>query len=248
MTTIVSAQSLASTAKFNLASQGKLERRGGPGSLYFTVPPEAQALSIDSLGGSVATTDPLGFFSNIFSSSRLMGFPPPGTWSSEVRPLLGDDALLDTAWRTEPGRVSRTPYNLGVTLLGATITAPLSLNLDYGSAQTVEVGVANKFGAFTGGFVDTAIGAGRTLNLQLKAREQKVMDIQVPEGCPLLLADLSGISPSNSEVDMYLFDCTGERCRPVSAVLNQGTPPQLRQLNPKPASIESQTRSLATRD
>jgi hypothetical protein len=37
-----------------------------------------------------------------------------------------------------------------------------------------------------------------------------------------------------TDVDLYLFDCTGKRCRPAGSALGLGSPPRLRRANPKP--------------
>ncbi|HKE55507.1 MAG TPA: S8 family serine peptidase, partial [Pyrinomonadaceae bacterium] len=186
LTTIVAANRLTAASGFSLSSKGKLELGGGPGVLYFKVPDGAEAIATDGSGGNFSTIDPLGFY--VFgSASRLTALPRTGTWSAIMEPIFNENAYLDTAWRTLPGEICRVPYNMNVTLLGTVVTAPSSLQLDYGSSQTIEVSAENKFGTFNGGLVSTAIGAARSLKLHLTPREQKVIDIEVPEGCSLLL-------------------------------------------------------------
>ncbi|HKE58660.1 MAG TPA: hypothetical protein VKB46_18235, partial [Pyrinomonadaceae bacterium] len=171
------------------------------------------------------------------SRSRIMSLPRAGTWTAlaQVEPNDADD--LDIAWQTSPGDFTpRVPYRFDVTLLGVAIDSPSSLTLAEGSAQAIAVSARNKFGSFTGGLAPMAIGAARTTQLQLKSHEQKIFDIQVPEGSPLLTVETMSNSQDRNDIDFYLFDCTGKRCLPVIAVLNQGNLTRLRELNPKAGS------------
>jgi hypothetical protein len=154
----------------------------------------------------------------------------PGTWEVVVR--IANDAL-DLAWTTEPGKLApRAPYTLNATPLGARIDAPASLAMDVGSTQTIDVGVANLFGAFDGGLAPMAMGAVRQVRDRFALHEQRVMEIKVPDGAPFFAAEVSGVA-SGADVDLYLFDCTGKRCRPAGAALGLGNAPRLRRLNPK---------------
>ena len=229
MTTVVCGDRFEKDRNYTIASEGKTERPG-PVPFYFNVPLAAEAFAATFTGPGILWRwlAPGGLRNE--PNSQLMMLPRPGIW--ELISRLNNDSL-DLAWSVLPAdSAPRVPYRLSVTCLGVQIDAPSTVAMKIGETYNLDISVRNTFGPFKGGLVATVLGAARSVRAELKPREQRVFDIYVPEGSPLLLAELDGI-PSESDVDMYLFDCTGKRCKPVSAILDLGTQPRLRLSKPK---------------
>ena len=194
------------------------------------MPRGAEALALSPTGAALSMLDPIGRRMWVATGGRTIALPAPGSWEVVVR--IANDAL-DLAWSTEPGRLApRAPYTLNATPLGARIDAPASLVMDVGATQTIDVGVSNAFGAFDGGLATMAIGAARVVRERFAARAQRVFELRVPEGSPLFAAEVADVRGAG-DVDLYLFDCTGKRCRPAGAALGLGGAPRIRRLNPK---------------
>jgi hypothetical protein len=230
MTTVVAAESFEKGDDFSLARKEKLERPG-PYSFDLAVPEEVGALNLSGTGGTLTLLDPIGRPKWFTGMSATAPWPAAGVWQAVLR--LNADAL-DLAWTVRPGELAPRVYTtLNITPIGVRIDAPASLALESGGARTVEVTVRNIYGAFTGGLTSAAIGAARSVQLRLKPRQQKVFEVTAPEGSPLLYAEINGAARAGG-VDLYLFDCTGKRCKPAGTALDLGAPPRMRQPNPKP--------------
>jgi hypothetical protein len=232
MATIVAAEPFEAGRQFALTKKDRVDRPGPFTSYHLDVPPGVDALSMRATGASLWVLDPINRgTNNAGPPSRLVSLPRPGVWEAI---LEIDTDKLDLAWMTPVGQLAPpVPTTFDASVLGARLHAPTSLSLAPGASQTIEVGVENAFGVFEGGLTTTAMAAARTVSTRLPPGGQRVFDVQVPEGSPLLLAEVTGTSVPEAEIDLYLFDCTGKQCVSAGATLGLGSQPRLRRVQPK---------------
>jgi hypothetical protein len=178
------------------------------------------------------TLNPLGRYLLIRPGrSQILPMPRPGTFAAVV---TGRDTPPGWVQSTPAGRIIRPlPYSLDLTVLGAQIHAPSSIAISQGESHSVPLAITNTFGPFEGGAVPLSIASVRTTRMRLDPQQQHVFDINVPEGSPLLAAELIGNTPHQGDVDLYLFDCTAKVCRTAYASPSLGVRPHIRRTRPK---------------
>lgn len=233
MATIVAADSLDAKTQFAVSKKEAVVRPGPFTSYHLDVPQAAEALTVRATGAKLWLLDPINRGSNSPGANpRIVPLPRPGIWEATTE--IESDPL-ELAWMVPAGQLAPpVPTTFDAAVLGARIDTPAPLNLTPGSSQTIEVGIENRFGAFQGGLTTTAVVSARTSRERLAPRNQRVFDLQVPAGSPLLLAEITGASVSDADIDLYLFDCTGKRCVAAASTLGHSSAPRVRRLQPKP--------------
>lgn len=141
----------------------------------------------------------------------------PGVW--EVRLTDVDDTRVfdaEQAEKTEP--VPPTPATLTVSALAAEVTV-----LDEGGAlvqpgagpesPTRDLLIANRMAPFTGSLASGPVGSARRAMPEIREKEQQVYDVEVLPGSTALVARALRPSDPDADLDVYVFDGTGERVR-----------------------------------
>jgi len=226
--TIVAAQPLAADSGYK--SEQKVEiARPGMTHLYYRVPDGVSALRIDVAapkrrptvaimrpdtrnvtGGAPAATTGQG------PQTYWVQAPVAGVWEVRLQDVE-DTRTFDWLQAKKDSVVPPTAATVTVTALGARVAPAATTTGDGGSGST-GITVTSTFGAFTGGASGLPMGAVRRDRGSLLAREQRVYDIDVPPGTPLLVAHLrgtagsSGTTGASGDLDLFLFDCSGTEC------------------------------------
>jgi subtilisin family serine protease len=231
MTSIVAAESFAPDNAFTMHKSGTQDlAKADP--YFMHVPEGTEALLGNRTDIVLLTIDPLKRYRHFLSATPMaIAMPRPGTWEIVARHVSPPELLRDVPAGAPSPRLS---YSFDLTAVGAGLEAATPVVLEPGESDTTQVVVNNRFGPFEGGLVSLALGGARTVHKTFSAREQKVFDLIVPEGSPLLLAELTGGTASRQDVDLYLFDCTGKECHFSNVATSLGVLPQVRKIRPTP--------------
>ncbi len=227
LATIVAADSL--TFGNSYKSERKVDvPRPGMTHLYYRVPNGATALRLDidapkrRVSVSIMRPDTrtvtgigsgFGTPSGPAKATYAVRDPAPGVW--EVRLQDVEDTRTfdwEQAKKMEP--VPPTPVTVTVTALAAdlNVTSGEGNGISAEGNSLVDVQLTSRLGAFPGAAVSMSAGSVRRDHPQIKATEQKVYDVDVPAGSTMLIARAQGLSDPASDVDLYVFDCTGKEC------------------------------------
>lgn len=220
--TIVAAQPLRADSGYK--SEQKVEiPRPGMTHVYYRVPDGVSALRVDVAAPkrrpTVAIMRPdtrtvTGAATSTTAAQGPQTFwvqaPVAGVWEVRLQDVE-DTRTFDWQQAKKDSAVPPTAATVTVTALGARVSPAATAAGDGGSGAAA-VTVSNDFGAFTGGASGLPMGAVRRDRGSLAAREQRVYDIDVPPGTPLLVAHLRASKGAGGDLDMYLFDCTGTEC------------------------------------
>jgi subtilisin family serine protease len=228
--TVVAPEPLEASNEFTVRKTTKVPRPGMQ-SFFFQVPNEASALKIELAWTERAVTMAVvrpdtrqSRGDDVISSPRgtthVVLDPMPGMW--EVR--LGDVADTQTFdWQQakKEEAVSPTPATLTVSALAVEVRevgevtevdeAGLAGSSD--AAMEFHLALTNRMAEFTGGVVSTPVASARRELLEIGEKEQMVFEVEVLPGSTALLARVFEVADTGADLDLYVFDCTGELCR-----------------------------------
>jgi len=237
---IVAPEPLNSANGYTARQEAEVPRPGLK-SYFFDVPEGVTALKIDVAWEERPVT--LGVFRPDTRGQRgemirndgggitqVVANPIAGTW--EVR--LGDIAdtrTFDWEQAKEHEPVPPTAATLTVSALAADVeVVAAGMAADNGvpaaaaaaGTGTHQVWITNRMASFTGGAVNTPVGSARREARGIAAREQHVYEIEVLPGSSALMvrtevehADAAAGGASEADLDVYVFDCTGDECTGV---------------------------------
>lgn len=219
---------IVATTPFTAEKEWKIEDkaevpRPGMQSLFYTVPEGVAAIRFDLTGSnrvSLAVTRPDTRAERIGQGSSapttyVVNNPMPGLW--EVRLTdISDTRSFDweQASKEEPVPVSKT------TLTVSLLAVDLRMNaVNDGPAagepedQTFDMALTNRLAPFTGLAASYPLGSAHSAQHTIRQNEQLVFEVDVPKGSRALLARTAGLSDASADLDVYVFDCTEEKCR-----------------------------------
>jgi len=221
--TVVAPEPLEAANGFTVRKSTKVPRPGMQ-SFFYQVPDGVSALKID-LGWtdrqvSLAVVRPDTRQNRgdvVIPGSRgvthVVSDPMPGMW--EIR--LGDIADTQTfdweqAKKEEP--VPPTPATLTVSALAVDVRRVGEPEAEDapGGVVDFDLSFTNGMAEFTGGALSTPMASARRELLEMAEREQRVFEVEVLPGSTALVARVSNLSDPWADLDLYVFDCTGERC------------------------------------
>ncbi len=155
--------------------------------------------------------------------TQVIADPVPGTW--EVRLADIDDTRTfdwQQAKKDEP--VPPTPATLTVSALAVdvdvvTTEAVADNGNGNGTANGAshQVWMTNRMAAFEGAAVTTPVGSARRARQEIGPREQQVFEIEVLPGSTALMARTVVRGEEGGDLDVYVFDCTGDVCSAARA-------------------------------
>ena len=210
--------------------------RPGMRSLFFDVPEGASAVSFDltwkerSATMSVIRPDTraqrgVQVRSGGSGITQVVSRPMAGTW--EVRLTdIADTRTFDWEQAKKEEPVPPTPVTLTVSALATDVSVvpsgPLAAENGSGADNghtsatgTHQVWLTNRMAAFTGAAVSTPVGSARTERRTIRSGEQQVFETEVLPGSDALM--VRATADGDADLDVYVFDCTGEECRAASA-------------------------------
>ena len=141
--------------------------------------------------------------------SGVMADPEPGVWEINVS-WRGGDFEPNRSQPIRPTRVKITASLAGMEL-SATQVPITTLRRD----GTVDIAakLTNQFGPASASMASTALAGTFESKQLISAGEQKVFEVIVPRGTTSLRALVSDVADAGSDLDLYLFNCTAERCQ-----------------------------------
>src|SRR5262249_51220951 len=111
--------------------------------------------------------------------------------------------------------VSPATFSVTATLQGVDVS-PSSWVIDpatIGSTSTQAFTFHNRFGAFTGGAVGTALGSAfRAHPTIASGGPQQTFTVNVPAGSSAISARIGNASDAAADLDLFLFDCHTGSC------------------------------------
>jgi hypothetical protein len=148
-------------------------------------------------------------------SAFIVSDPMPGVW--EVRLTdVEDTRTFDWQQAEKPEPVPPTPATVIVSALATEVTIqdgvgnPVQPGAGTGNAA-YDLSVTNRMAAFTGSAVSVPIGSARRERPVIREKEQQVFEVEVLPGTTALVARASKPSDSGADIDVYVFDGTGEK-------------------------------------
>ena len=234
-TAIVAPEPLNAANGYTATQEAEVPRPGLK-SYFFDVPEGVSALKIDVAWEDRPVT--LGVFrpdtrgqrgemvrNNAGGITQVVANPVAGTW--EVR--LGDIAdtrAFDWEQAKEHEPVPPTAATLTVSALAADVeVVAADMAADNGGPAgtgTHQVWITNRMASFTGGAVNTPVGSARRVSGTIAPLGQEVYEIEVLPGSSALMvrtemegADAAAGGAAGADLDVYVFDCTGDECTGV---------------------------------
>ena len=141
--------------------------------------------------------------------------PMPGVW--EVRLSDLDDVRDFDRMQAEKAEVAPpTPVTLSVSAISVDAAPAQPINtvaMKSSGTSAFDVTFNNRMAAFTGAITTMPLGAGREQTLQIGAGEQRVFEVDVPEGASAFHVRAREVEDASADLDVYVIDCTGRECR-----------------------------------
>ena len=196
--------------------------RPGMQSHFFDVPEGVGALKVEvtwedrAVALAVARPDTRYQRGEIVESGgagivQVISDPVPGTW--EVRLAdIADTQTFDWQQAKKEEPVPPTPATLTVSALAVEVESVVG-------AESHQVWMTNRMAAFEGGATTTPVGSARRGEHEIQPREQQVFEVEVLPGSTALMVRTAvlGDSGAAADLDVYVFDCTGDVCTAARA-------------------------------
>lgn len=219
LATIVAGQPLSAANGFTHELKAEVPRPEMR-SFFYDVPEGVQALRVDvrqqarEVAVAIVRPDTRTADAARSGSGRSATYdvtdPMPGTWEIRLADLA--DVREFDAMEAETGEpVPPTPVTLTVSAIA--VTGDLAMNADGGGSGEATLSLASSMAKFTGTAAGLPLGGVRRERPTLRDRQQLQYEIEVPEGAHALHVRVSDIAAADADVDLYVFDCTGEECR-----------------------------------
>jgi hypothetical protein len=239
MATVVAAHQLDQSNDYQAEEEVDVYRPGRH-SFYFRVPEETSAFKVDvksegTIRANLHRPDGRPELSGTPETSgtqtRVITNPMPGVW----------EVLL---WATH--EINNYAYDIPTPLtpLPTTITATLyrvdapedviSLSgTEAGMATAREIRFTNRGAEFGGAAGHTPLGSALESRPTIRHREQQLFTVEVPEGSTELIARIGSADDPAADLDLFLFDCTGETCSAAASGTGRGSEEWTRVVSPK---------------
>lgn len=160
--------------------------------------------------------------------SRVVTDPMPGVW--EILFWSTDDLgnyRSNLPVPLTPITASMTTHLYRVSAEGGPMLAP---GREPGESGTMVLSAVNRGAAFTGGAASHPLASVREVDGTITARDQQRYDLDIPEGTQEIFAE---VVAGEADLDLYLFDCTGERCVAASSSTNPRGTERVESWSPK---------------
>ena len=180
------------------------------------------------LGGAIPNNE------NVFTPvkdgeiQRSFDDPMPGVWQISIAD--GSDFATYDEEAGDP--LQPCEFTLDASALGVDIEMPAR---SVKAGQEYSAQMANRLANFNGRIEGLGLGSARTDRPTLGSELQQVIyDLDVPKGTTRLEAVISDASDSLADVDLYLFDGSGESAYLAAYSVSDGSKKRVEVLDPKP--------------
>ncbi len=223
MNTIVAAEQFTEANQFKVMHEGKLHWMESE-SFYLNVPSGAAALNlgVQIQHGNLKPwlMSPSGYHYYVRASSLpFSDYQTNGSWSRTIPlPEAGVwQLIVENNNITNASRFA--PQNAAIFKLSAAVlevdTRPQQMLIDAIAGMTVikKVSFTNRFADVVGGAASLPLGSAYFAQQSLTANGKPVVhQVSVPVGATSLNARIKPRSHDDSDLDLYIFDCTSNRC------------------------------------
>jgi dipeptidyl aminopeptidase/acylaminoacyl peptidase len=211
MNVVAAARPFLAEAEFQV-ELGSTVDRPGQRLEYLAVEPGTASLRFDlhtdeGVERALVTYSPTGGFGWPLHTRvhdhwlRTYVDPEPGAWELIVRDMWRDSWGPDT---TQAGVVPPTPFTLRASIR--------EVGLQVVDTEPLTVRATNRLAPFTGALAGGPLASTRRVARNIVAGEQHLYELEVPDGATLLHVRLAAAATPASDLDLYLYDCTGEQC------------------------------------
>jgi Subtilase family len=222
MAVVVAAERFDAKGKYQISRDVRAARPGSS-ELFFDVPPGVDAVKFElqapketvrmSVYPPDSREDTVYQMPQEDRQVRTIADPPPGVWAVVLHDMR-DAFKFD---ETRPMTLPRTPVTVTASLVGVSMEGPSTASLSPAGFQQLRLSARNRLSEFQGRIESHSLASVRELSETLAARGQRVFEIAVPKGVERLMVQVDGVTPAASDLDLYLFDCTGKTCQPRRA-------------------------------
>ena len=234
---------------YRVEASGKAPRPGNA-DVFVLVPKGTQAFNAGAkfkgCRGALEIMDPAGNYptriagafphnENVFEPvkdgeiQRSFDGPLPGVWQISVA-NRGDSFFSYDDKAPDP--LQPCDFSVSASALGADLQ-PAAKSVKAGQAYTAQI--ANRLATFNSRIASAGLGSARiskpTFNSEL---QQVIYELNVPKGTTRLEAVIDGASDPEADVDLYLFDSTGELPYLAAYGVNDDSQKRAEVLDPKP--------------
>ena len=226
LVTVIAPQVLVAADSFTIVTKTQVPRPGMQ-SFFYRVPEGVSALQVAvqapkrNVSLAVIRPDTRAESGDGPQSENtvVVTDPMPGTWEVRLSDIA-DTRVFDWEQAKKPEVVPATEATLTVVALAADVStqteAPMWGSTDRATA-TFDLRITNRMAPYRVSGMSTPMGSARRDRPIIREREQHVYVVDVPPGSTYLLARAFQVSDPAADIDVYVFDCTGKRCRrPVS--------------------------------
>jgi len=213
MNTVIAAGQFSVANNFQVTYTGSADRPD-KATFFFNVPANTPAFKVDLTGVSgrvrLQRFHPYGVpidaltagFQTGGTQSRTLSNPAAGVW----------EVTVDTS---RASTVTPATFTLTASILGVDVS-PSLWTIDpatVGTPYSRSFSFTNRFGAFTGNAVGTALGSAFAARPTITAAgPQQVYTITVPAGSTSISARIGKASDASADLDLFLYDCHTGPC------------------------------------
>lgn len=236
---IVAPEPLNAAGEYTVRKEVKVPRPGLQ-SYFFDVPEGVTALKLElawedrEVAMAVARPDTRYQRGEIIRSgasgiAQVIPDPVPGTWEVRLSDIA-DTRTFDWQQAKKEEPVPPTSATLTLSALAVDIevvTAEAAPDNGNGpGSASHQVWMTNRMAAFEGAAVTAAAGTARHALQEIGPREQQMFEVEVLPGSTALTVKTrvqdstdgrDGGGDREADLDMYVFDCTGDACTAVRA-------------------------------
>lgn len=238
MNTVVAAEQFTKANNFTVTKTAQYVDYPGHTSYFFNVPNGVSALKFEAktneqknlrlrfyepsgngylLAARAATAD---------NWSQTIQNPEPGVWEVVVH---NNNNLLEgersaAKWSAD--------FEFTASIYGVDIKIDKTRELKRGVEQKIEL--TNSFAPFKASIAETPLASAYSEKITLSANSVPVIkEIDIPEKTEYFIAETNFDSDLSADVDIYLYDCTGEECLFRDASIRSGSKESVFAANPK---------------
>jgi hypothetical protein len=212
---VVAAQPLIAADSFTIEQETEVPRPGMR-SFFYRVPEGVNAIKVDlnapERAVSLAVIRPdtraestRGLGSEAGRTSFVVNEPMAGIWEIRLSDIA-DTRTFDweQAKKLEP--VPPTPATLTLTAYAAEVVATQT------GGMTYDVSVTNGMAKLTASAMSMAVGSAHRQRPTINHKEQHMYEVEVLPGSRFLATRVQGVADPHADLDVYVYNCTEERC------------------------------------
>ena len=237
MNTIVAAEEFSESNGFLVSGEGQLNRYPSYQSYFFRVPEKTAAFKFEMTvaNGNLRSSlfDPAGKEHGLIYSlprgvrpphltsgkqSRTVADPEPGVW--EVIVVNHDFSDADrnkdrtSSGLLAPSKQQKGKFTYSASVYGVEVRPQVeTVKFLQRVGDQLAVSFLNRQGSFVGAANSEPLGSGYSDRPLFTNQDAlRVYEIDVPPGTETLRAQINAATPPGTDFDLYLYECTANRC------------------------------------